>query len=82
MKLYAIIDKRLPDAGITNVFPCPSDGYATRTIQTSLKGDNAYSMFPNDYKLVSIGEVNEKSGEITPFFQDIVEFASLVTKDE
>ena len=79
MKIYGIIDKRLP--GVTSTFVSPSDAYAMRSVQMGLKEDNPMYNFPEDYKLVSIADLNEQTAEVTQSLYDVVEFAALVSKE-
>lgn len=78
MKLYAIIDEK---SGLTSIFPSAGDGYAVRTLQTSPSENSPMYMFPEDFRLVCVGEVDEKNGDVSPLRYEVCGFNAIYTKD-
>lgn len=79
MKLYGIIDKRVP--GVISTFNAPSDAFATRMIQ-QLPPESPQVKFCEDFSLYRLAEIDEDSFEITKDKQFVSEFESLFVKED
>lgn len=79
MTIYGVFDKKLP--GINNIFPCPSDGYAIRSIQETLSPTSAMYKFSEDFCIYKLAELDEGTLEVVPCKQVICELSALVTKE-
>lgn len=79
MKLYGIIDKRLP--GVISTFNAPSDSYAARMIQ-QLPEESPQRKFSEDFSLYRLADIAEDSFEVTKDKQFVTEFDTLFVKEE
>lgn len=80
MKIYAIFDKKLN--GITDIFPAPTDGFATREIQNSIRPESKYAKFPTDFCIYQLCEYDEHTLEVMPAKKLIIELTALVGNQE
>lgn len=79
MKLYGIIDKRLP--GVISTFNAPSDAYAARMIQ-QLPDESPQRRFCEDFSLYRLADIAEDSFEVVKDKQFVTEFETLFVKEE
>ena len=77
MKLYSIRD--LKADSFQQVWQAANDEVAIRQFSIICKDKNTlFGMCPNDFDLYSLGEFDEKSGEITPHTVSLVNGASIL----
>lgn len=74
MKLYGIYDKK--SELICNIITAPTDGAACRNAEMLCKEGSPYALYSEDYVLMSLADIDQKSGDIIPDNRQISEFVA------
>lgn len=78
MKLFGIVDKRVP--GVVGCFTAPSSSFAAREIQ-KIPEDRPEHMFSEDYSLWLLADIDEDTYVVTPNKEFVTEFETLFVKE-